>query len=152
LAASQIRTMSLTSVGDPQIVGGALSSGNYFDVLQVQPALGRFFGPTEEATGHDVVVLSHRLWKSQFGGDASILGRTIRLNGIPFTVIGVAPEGLRGVRFGAYPDLWVTIGAMPRLATGGFVRMKLESRTWGWLKIFGRLEPGVTRAGATATV
>jgi putative ABC transport system permease protein len=152
VAASQVRTMSLTTVGDPQIVGGAVSSANYFDVLQARPALGRFFTAAEEEPGHDVVVLSHGLWKSRFGGDASVVGRTVRLNGVPFTVIGIAPEGYRGVQFGVYPDLWVTIGAMPRLATGGLARMNILSRNWGWLTVFGRLEPGVTRAGALATV
>ena len=152
LAASQIRAMSLTSTGDPQIVGGALASGNYFDVLQARPALGRFFGAAEEDGRQSVVVLSYRLWRSGFGQDASVLGRTVGLNGVPFTVIGVAPEGLRGVRFGAHPDLWVPIGAMPRIATGGLARMKIESRNWGWLKLFGRLEPGATRAGALATI
>ncbi len=152
VAASQVRTMSLTTVGDPQIVGGAVSSANYFDVLQARPALGRFFTAAEEEPGHDVVVLSHGLWTSRFGGDASLVGRTVRLNGVPFTVIGIAPEGYRGVKFGVYPDLWVTIGAMPRLATGGLARMNIQSRNWGWLSLFGRLEPGITRSGALATV
>ncbi len=152
MAASQVRTMSLTTAGDPQIVGGALSSANYFDVLQARPALGRFFTAAEEEPGHDVVVLSHGLWKSRFGGDASIVGRAIRLNGVPFTVIGIAPDGYRGVEFAVYPDLWVTIGSMPRLATGGLARLSIQSRNWGWLTLFGRLEPGVSRAAATATV
>ncbi|HEY2798039.1 MAG TPA: ABC transporter permease [Thermoanaerobaculia bacterium] len=152
LAASQTRAMSLTGSGEPSIVGGALASGNYFDVLQARPALGRFFGPSEEGPGHPVVVLSHSLWRSQFGADASVLGRSVRLNGVPFTVIGIAPEGFRGVRFGDYPDLWVTIGAMPSLATGGLARLNIESRHWGWLRPFGRLEPGVTLSGARAAV
>ncbi len=152
MAASQVRTMSLTTSGDPRLVGGALASANYFDVLEARPALGRFFTASEEEPGHDVVVLSHDLWKSRFGGDASIVGRAIRLNGIPFTVIGIAPDGYRGVQFGVYPDLWVTIGAMPRLATGGLARLDTQSRNWGWLKLFGRLEPGISPAGAAATV
>jgi putative ABC transport system permease protein len=152
MAASQVRTMSLTAAGDPRIVGGALASANYFDVLQARPALGRFFTPSEEEPGHDVVVLSHGLWKSQFGGDASLVGRTVRLNGVPFTVIGIAPDGYRGVQFGVYPDLWVTIGAMPRLATGGLARLNIQSRNWGWLTLFGRLEPGISRSAAMASV
>jgi predicted permease len=152
VAASQVRTMSLTTGGDPQIVGGAVSSSSYFDVLQARPGVGRFFTAAEEEPGHDVVVLSHGLWTSRFGGDPSIVGRSVRLNGVPFTVIGVAPDGYRGVQFGVYPDLWVTIGAMPRLATGGLARMNIQSRNWGWLTVFARLEPGVSRAGALATV
>ncbi|HEY1249976.1 MAG TPA: ADOP family duplicated permease [Thermoanaerobaculia bacterium] len=154
LAAAQIRTMSLVGNdgGDPEVIGGALASGNYFDVLAARPALGRFFGPSEEDGFHPVAVLSHRLWRSRFGESAAVLGRTVRLNGVPFEVIGVAPRGFRGVEFGDYPDLWVTIGAMPRLATGGLARLDIQSRNWGWLRAFGRLAPGVTRSGAASAL
>jgi predicted permease len=152
LAASQVRAMSLVDAGEPEVVGGALASGNYFDVLGAKPALGRFFGSSEEEGFHPVVVLSHRLWRERFGGDAAAVGRTVRLNGIPFEIVGVAPAGFRGVEFGAYPDLWVTIGAMPRLATGGLARLDIHSRNWGWLTLFGRLEPAATRAAASSAV
>jgi MacB-like periplasmic core domain/FtsX-like permease family len=76
-------------------VSGMLVSGNYFSVLGVQPALGRFFAPEEDRTPgtHPVTVISHGMWQRRFGGDAGVIGRTITLNGHPFSIIGVAPQG-----------------------------------------------------------
>ena len=152
LAAWRSRSMSVSAPGEPQIASGAVVSGNYFDVLQARPEIGRFFLPSEEESGEAVVVLGDGFWKRRFGGDPSILGRAIRLNGIPFSVIGVAPVGFHGAAFGVFPDLWVTIGASPGLATGQLARLDIQSRNWGWLTVFGRRAPGITLKRAEAEI
>ncbi|MBO0800419.1 MAG: ABC transporter permease [Blastocatellia bacterium] len=80
----------------PDRIWGSLVSGNYFDVLRVRPALGRFFTPEEDRAPHPVAVISHRLWQRRFGYDPSLIGKTIQLNKLEFTIIGVAPAGFRG--------------------------------------------------------
>ncbi len=115
-------------------------SGNYFTVLGLTPALGRFFLPEEgEAPdGHPVVVVSHGFWKRRFGGDPGVLGTTVALSGRPFTVIGVAPTGFHGVNVGLRPELWVPVRLEDRGGRGHFV--------------IGRLQPGVTIEQARAAL
>lgn len=111
-------------------------SGNYFSVLGLEPALGRFFLPEEAEfpDRHSVVVLSHGFWQRRFGADSRVLGTTVALGGRPFTVIGVAPPGFHGVNVGLRPELWVPV----REARGCFV--------------MGRLRPGVTVEQARAAM
>src|SRR5208283_2500871 len=111
-------------------------------VLGIQPALGRGFLSSEEAAGTHVVVLSHVLWQRQFGGDRSIVGRTITINRKPYTVVGVAPAGF------AFPisepsiQLWTTI-AGDREAPAGDTALT-EERGAHLLRALGRLKPGVS--------
>jgi putative ABC transport system permease protein len=82
---------------EPETITGEIVSGNYFSVLGVLPRLGRDFLPEEDLTpgAHPVVILSHNLWQGRFNSDASVVGKTIRLNGQPFTVVGIAREQAR---------------------------------------------------------
>jgi predicted permease len=147
------RPMGLAAADGPaERVRGAVTSGNYFDVLGVRPEQGRFFRPSEEESGEAVVVLSHGLWQRRFGGGSGAVGGTIAINAVPFTVIGVAPAGFRGAGFGEIPDLWIPVGAWPRVATGGFAKLDFHKRTWGWMLAFGRLAPGVGAAQADAAL
>src|SRR3954451_8153080 len=83
-------SMTLSGTNEPQQLRGSQVSAGYFDILGVKPALGRTFAPDEDQTGKEqVVVLSHKLWESRFGGDPNLVGRAILLNGKPYTVIGV---------------------------------------------------------------
>lgn len=124
-------------------------SANYFDVLGIQPALGRFFSE-DEARGPGaatVVVISYDLWQSELGGDASVLGRTIHINGQPLTIIGVTPRGFHGTMLGARPRVWLPAGLYDRL------QARRDVYTWGWhtwLQLFGRLDPGVELEQAEA--
>ena len=88
--------------GATEPVQAAIVSGNYFDVLGVRPAVGRMFAANEDRSGFPtrVVVLSHRMWQQRMGGDPAIVGRSIRLNGAAYTVVGVAPRGFDGVELG----------------------------------------------------
>jgi predicted permease len=152
IAAQSDRGMSLFHGDRARMTGGLVVSANYFDVLGTRPALGRFFHPSENEGGEAVAVLADGLWQSEFGGDPAILGRSIRVNGVPLTVVGVAPKGFRGAAFASFPDLWVPIGTWPRLATGPLANFDIHSRNWGWMSVFGRLEEGVSLERARATL
>jgi predicted permease len=134
-----------------QLKYGFLVTGNFFQTLGVQPELGRGFRADEDRVpGRDaVVVLSHDLWEKQFAADRSVIGRVIRLNGLDFTVVGVAPE--RFTRMDQYfrPALYVPVMMGPRLA-GHADNAYLEHRDWRSLTVKGRLRPGVSIAQAQA--
>ncbi len=117
--------VSLITTGEPQQGFAELVTGNYFSVLGVKPAMGRFFLPGEDTTrgGDPVVVLSHGSWERRFGGDRSAVGRTVSVNGHPFTVIGVAPEGFNGVNSLLSPDMWAP-------STMSAQVLPVEMRSW----------------------
>jgi len=133
--------MALTGVGKPERTYGALTSANYFDVLGVQPILGRGFLPDEEHNpgGAPVVVISYGLWQSHFGEDRSVIGRTIQINRHPYTIIGVAPPGFQGCKTGLRADVWIPLG-MDRFVWGS---NRPADRGSFWLNVLGRLGPGV---------
>ncbi len=93
----------------PEQVFCEMVTGNYFPVLGVKPARGRFLGPDDDRVpgASPVIVLSYNLWQRRFGGSSDVLGRTIALNGTPFTIVGVGPEGFHGVNSLFGPDGWV---------------------------------------------
>ena len=134
----------------PKVTYGMYVSGNFFRVLRVQPALGRAFLPSEDqAVGRDaVVVLGHDYWVSQLNSNPGVIGRTIWLNGVPCTIIGVAPESFTGIDQFVKPALFVPLAMSPRLAGAN----NLEKRDLRWLTVKGRLKPGVTVAQANADV
>jgi predicted permease len=131
----------------PRIKAGQYVSANYFRALGVEPALGRDFRSDEDRVqGRDaVVILSHNFWAGQFGRSRSVLGSRIRLNGIDFSVIGVAPESFTGIDTG--PAVYIPLAMSPRLGHGD-----LHSRDAGWLSVRGRLRPGVSAEQARADI
>ena len=124
-------------------------SANYFNVLGIRPALGRFFTPDEDRTpgAHPVIVLSDGFWRSRFGGDSGIVGRSILVNSVPYTVIGVAPPKFRGLYPVVRTDAWVPLMMAPQLGRDAHVLTDAGS---GWLTLFGRLGDGVSIAQARA--
>jgi predicted permease len=147
LASYAARPFALEAEGESQIVVGELVSRNYFEVLGVAPALGRGFAADEgEDPGRSaVVVLSHGAWRRRFAGAADALGRELRLNGQRFTVIGVAPENLRGLVRGLTPEVWVPTGALGLFGEGGLIRRdRLLNRGSRWTWAIGRLAPGAS--------
>jgi putative ABC transport system permease protein len=133
MAAFNRRYLTLTGSGEPERLSGAHSSASLFEVLGVQPMLGRTYSREEDQGGAMVVVLSHRLWQRRFGAERDVVGRTIMLNGASRQVIGVMPE-----HFG-FPsidtELWVPSPASKELR---------ESRSSIWVQVIGRRKPGVT--------
>ena len=108
--------LSLAGPSGGEAVQAAVVSGSFFGVLETRPALGRLLTPNDDQPSVSTVpvVISHRFWQRRFGGDSSILGRKVLLNGSPFTVIGVGAEGFRGP-FVFAPDMWITIRAWVQL-------------------------------------
>jgi predicted permease len=122
---------TLTGAGEPAPITGYEFSAEYFRVLGVAPLIGRTFAPEEEQEGKNhVVVLGYRLWQSRFGADRSLVGKTIILDGAPYTVVGVMPQ--------AFPDtitqLWTPL-TIPREA--------VQDRNYRFLRVIARLKPGV---------
>ena len=129
----------------PRVEGGVLVSGNYFSALGVEPQLGRGFRPDEDAVpGRDaVVVLGHGFWRQELGADPGIVGRTIRLNGTDFTVVGVAPESFPGMWIFSRPDVFVPLAMARRFSTGADEDF-FEDRGHRELRVMARLAPAVT--------
>jgi predicted permease len=134
---------------EPLRVFGQIVSGNYFDVLGIRAPLGRTFSPEEDRTpnAHPVVVFSHNFWQRRFGGDPSIVGRTVTLNGRAFTVIGVGPAGFRGTEPYLNLDLWVPMMMHGAVMTAGD---RIAVRGSHWLEAMVKLKPGATIARAQA--
>jgi predicted permease len=132
----------------PKVTVGMYVSGNFFRVLGVQPALGRGFLETEDqAVGRDaVVVLGHDYWKIQFNANPSVVGSTIWINGVPLTIIGIAPQQFTGIDQYVKPSMFVPLAMSPRLSGENM----LEKRDLRWLTVKGRLKPGVGIAQASA--
>jgi len=155
LAAHQfVPQLSLVAGGGaPEQVVGQIVSGNYFEVLGVRPALGRFFLPDEDKTpgAYPVVVLGHGLWRRRLGGDPNIVGKTVLLNTQAFTVVGVAPEEFRGTLPLFGPELWLPTMMWKQVVTGAF-REWFEERRPLIFDITGRLKPGVDLAQAQANL
>lgn len=129
----------------PRVKGGMLVSGNYFSVLRVEPKPGRAFRADEdEVPGRDaVVVLGHDFWRHECAGDPAVVGRTIRLNGRDFTIIGVAPESFPGMQVWARPDFFVPF-AMAHTFSASSDKDFFEDRDGRQLIVRARLKPGVT--------
>ncbi len=129
-------------------VTGSVVSANYFTALGVSPMLGRSFAPEENIgrNAHPVVVISYRLWKERFGGEREVLGRTISLDRVPHTVIGVAPEGFYGTFVGYAFDFWVPVSMQEAFDYSN--RYLLEDRGGRWIEGFVFLKSGVTSRNA----
>jgi predicted permease len=123
-------------------------TANFFDVLGVSVNVGRGFTPQEETPGAPAtVVLSHAYWQRRFNTDSGVIGRQIRINSQPFTVIGVASPGFFGAVSGLSYDMWVPVGTQPLIVPGGD---RLTVRGSRWMSLIARLAPGSSREQARA--
>jgi putative ABC transport system permease protein len=131
----------------------AYVSGSYFSVLGLRPALGRLLGPDDDRVDGraESVVLSHAYWQSEFGGSLSVLGRTLAINEVPLTIVGVAPRGFHGTAVSARPSVFVPITISSGVTDAFAANLAIPNHTRRdhyWVRLFGRLEPGVTREQA----
>ena len=119
-------------------------SGNYFDVLGVQPAIGRLLNSEDDRkpSASPYVVLSYNYWQSRFNADPQVIGRKVRLNGYPFTIVGVARRGFRGTDVTTSPNLFVS--HMMRGEVLGAPFSLWNNRHWWWMSAIGRLKSGAT--------
>jgi predicted permease len=133
------------------IARGELVSGDYFQTLGVPAAAGRTIQPSDEKPGAEgVAVLSYAYWQSAFGGSREAIGKSIQLNGVPFTIVGVADVGFTRLTPGRTQDMWLALSqaAALRLPWGGGPE---KDRAW-WLVVVGRVKPRIMRAQAESTV
>src|SRR5260370_31886384 len=138
--------------GHTERTSGELVSGTYFPVLCVGSALGRTFTPEDDKTpdGHPVIMLSYDYWKTRFAGDASILGKTVIINGHNYTIVGVAQKGFDGIELGNTTQVFIPI--MMRAQAMPQTSLDFKNRRQRWVNVFGRLKPGVTAEQAKASL
>jgi len=142
-AAYMYTLFSLSRGGEGERITGMHVEPAYFDVMGVRPERGRFFTAQENAPGSrpTVVVLSHSFWVDRFGGEPDILGSTVRIDRIPFTVVGIVPADFHGHTIGFQPDVYVPLRAIPLLQDG---RDDFSQRGASWHNAVARLAPGAT--------
>jgi hypothetical protein len=139
VAAWSMLPLTMSAGGDAINGLGNIVSGNYFDVLGVKPALGRFFAgdETRMPSTHPVVVVSHGFWRRHLDGDSAVVGKTVLVNGSKFVVVGVTPEGFAGIYSVLRTDAWVPLMMQRELRQRG----DLASDGSAWLELFGRIAP-----------
>ena len=155
-AFKDVGRMNATIDGNAQILQGELVSGDFFDQLQVQPKLGRpILGPDDLVGAPTVALISAGLWQRAFASSPTVIGRTIRVNMVPVTIIGVTPTEFTGAKsVQSSPDLFLPLSTQPLVATRGKNGSLLGASSpqiW-WLNIMGRTKPGVSDATAQASL
>ena len=129
---------------------GHLVSGNYFSVLGVTSSLGRVLTPEDdEAAARPATVISHRYWKDKWKADPLVIGKSVVLNGAPFTIVGVAPPEFFGERVRRAPDFWLPLAFQPQVEMHDSA---LNDQKTYWLNLMGRLKPGVGSEQAQASL
>lgn len=145
--------LDLSGNGAASVMSAEAVSGEFFPLLAVRPAAGRLIEPTDDSlSAQPVVVLRYAYWKTAFGGSLAAIGRTVRLNNVPFTIIGVADPRFDTLSPGEITDVWVPLSAISTLNSNPFMANHTTDVYNWWLVIIGRLKPGVTRMQAQAEV
>jgi predicted permease len=141
-----------TGHGEPKPAGALLVTANYFDTLGVKAAIGRTFFPDEDRSdgGNTVAVLSYAMWMRAFGGDPGAIGKTVELNGVPYTVIGVTPKNFKGTFTLGNPDLAFLPMSMHAQVLPAPLETLFNERRMRMFNVFGRLKPGVQQSQAEA--
>jgi predicted permease len=148
LIASQITgPVGVDTGNNPSTAWPYLVTGNYFDALEIQPYLGRFFHASDEKGKNSMpfVVLSYAYWHSHFHDDKGVVGRSVQINKHPFTIIGVAPASFRGTELFFAPALWIPLLDQPLIQGDDSLQYRGSHSPW----VIGRLRPGVTPAQAS---
>jgi macrolide transport system ATP-binding/permease protein len=154
LAAWQSLPVTWSGSAEPKRVQAYLVTANYFDVLGLTPAAGRFFLPDEDTkpNSNTVAVISYALWTNKLGSDPSAVGRTMILNATPYTVVGVAPRGFKGtVSLASSEQVWIPT-SMQQQVLAGFFSENFHDRRFLSMQSFGRLKPGMSMTQAEASL
>jgi putative ABC transport system permease protein len=151
LAAKADFPVSVASRGQTERADADLVSGNYFDVLGVQPWIGRTLQPADSATdgGNPVVMLGYGYWQKRFGSDPRILNESVLINDRPMTVVGVVNAGFHGIQLGRIPDVYIPITMKPVITPSS---NGLTEHNDYWVKVFGRRKPGMSREKTMAAI
>jgi predicted permease len=145
--------LDLSGNGTASVLRAEAVSGGFFPVLGVRAAAGRLIASSDDsASAAPVVVLTYGYWKRQFGGSLAAVGRTIRLNNVPFTIIGVAGADFDSLSPGAVTEVWVPFSTLSRLDLRPFMNDRPTDVYNWWLVIIARLKPGKMRTEAQAEV
>jgi predicted permease len=145
--------LDLSGNGPATVIQGQLVSGDFFRTLGVKAAAGRVFEPRDDSpSAAPVAVLNYGYWQSAFGGSRDVVGRTIELNSVPFTIVGVAEQRFRGITPGSDFDVWLPLAEGARISSSGPFRWnnRQDDAGFWWLTIVGRLKPGTQLAQTQA--
>jgi predicted permease len=150
LYAYRLAPLSLQAGGAADRVWALLVTGSYFETLGVQPALGRLIGPADdrEVNASPYAVLSYDCWRIRFGEDPSIAGKTVRINQMPYTVLGVAPRGFHGTDVFYPAEIWVPMSMQPHIEGWSWLDARNNDNAW----IGGRLKRGLEPEQANANL
>ena len=150
LVGYRMAPMELETDRGAERIWGYLATGNYFDLLGVKPALGRFYNQSDDvhAGASPYAVLSYGAWQARFGADPAIVGKVIRINRLPYTVFGVAGPDFHGTELFYWPEVWVPMMMEPRIESRSWLD---ERSTWNTF-VLGRLKPNVSPAQAEANL
>jgi predicted permease len=154
LAAFMPTAVTWSGGAEPRQVQAQLVSANYFDVLGIRPARGRFFMPDEDTkpNGNDVAALSYALWANKLGSDPGIIGKPLIFDARPYTVIGIAPRGFRGtITFFSPEQVWIPTSMKDQIL-GGKEKDYFNERRFLSVNVFGRLKPGLELSAAEASL
>src|SRR5947208_1245083 len=141
--------LNLTGNGPATVINGQLVSGDFFRTMGLKPAAGRLFEAGDDApSAAPVAVLNYGYWQSAFGGSRDVIGRTIELNNVPFTIIGVAEQRFTGITPGSDYDVWLPLSDAARISEIGLLHNRSSDVSNWWLTIVGQLmPPGATPEG-----
>ena len=152
--AAAIMPFNATLMNDDGVESVAVEyvTSNYFDVLGLAPTVGRAFLPQEDVDGGEpVAIVSHLAWRERFGSDPEILGKKVRLEGSPITIVGIGPPGYTGIMPGFRRDLWLSLSTM-RYTMGEYAATTLDRRADHWFIVKARLAEGITAPQAQAAM
>ncbi len=147
--------LNLTGNGPASVINGQVASGDFFRTMGVKAAVGRVFAPSDDSpSAAAVAVLNYGYWQSTFGGSRDVVDRTIELNNVPFTIIGVAEQRFTGITPGSDYDVWLPLADGRRISTSGPFRWsdRQADVSFWWLTIVGRLKPETPLAQTQAIV
>jgi predicted permease len=149
LASYDYLPMSLSDGTQTDRVAGGLVSGNFFQVLGVRMGAGRLFGAVEDSKREAAAVISEALWNSRWNRDPAVVGKQVTINGKPFTIIGVAGAGFRGVLIDSVADVWIPLSMHEAVGRGKGLDTLRDA---AWIALIGRLKPGVSLGEARAQI
>jgi len=145
--------IDLSGNGTASVIRGQAVSGGFFPLLGVRAAAGRLIAPSDDsASAQPVVVLNYGYWQRQFGGSPSTIQKTVRLNNVPFTIIGVADPRFDSLSPGRIFDVWVPLSVLPQINPNPWIKARTTDIYSWWVVVIGRMKPGVDRLQAQAAV
>jgi predicted permease len=137
-------SIAISGNGQAESVRGQVVTGNFFSVLGIRPAAGRLLNPSDDdRSAPPVVVLNYEYWQKAFGGSASAIGKVVKLNNVPFTIVGVAEPRFLALSFGNIYDLWVPLSFRPVINQNPYQHRSYDDPLSWWLLIIGREQAGV---------